>query len=290
MKCFNSIVRKYFFIVFGSALFAVGTNLFVVPTAIYSGGILGFVQVLRTVIIEILPVQIPESIDIAGILNFLVNLPLLYMAYKYVSRSFLFSTLISLFVTSVFLVFVPITKPPIIDDMLTSCITGGIITGVGIGMVLRSSGSGGGIDIIGVIFSKKFKNFSVGKFSIIFNLMLYLICAYIFDFEIAIYSALYVLVFSFTVDKIHLQNISVSAMVFTKKTGVDLLILNKLGRGVTKCEGVGAYTGEETQIFFVVISKHEIREFKEIVFSLDSKAFITFNEALAVHGNFIKKL
>ncbi len=280
---------RYIFIVLGSALFAIGTNLFIVPEALYSGGILGLIQVLRTLLIQYLPFQIPEGLDIAGIMNFLVNIPLLYMAYKYISRSFLFTTLLSLVASTVLFSMVPITKTPILDDVLASCIIGGVLTGAGIGIVLRFSGSSGGLDIIGLILAKKYKNFSVGKLSMFFNSVLYLICAFIFDMQIAIYSILYVLVFSFVVDRIHLQNISVSAMVFTKKEGIDKLIMNRLGRGVTKCEGTGAYTGEGTQLLFVVISKHEIREFKDMVFGMDSQAFVTFNEVLAVHGNFIKK-
>ena len=52
---------------------------------------------------------------------------------------------------------------------LAACLIGGIITGAGIGITLKAGGSGGGIDILGVYFTKKYKNFSVGKLGIIIN-------------------------------------------------------------------------------------------------------------------------
>ena len=69
---------------------------------------------------------------------------------------------------------------PLVDDILTNCIIGGIVTGFGIGLTLRCSGSGGGLDILGVYFTKKLPHFSVGKLSLGINLIIYMICAFLF--------------------------------------------------------------------------------------------------------------
>ena len=66
--------------------------------------------------------------------------------------------------------------------------------------------------------------------------------------------------------------------------------MEKTGRGVTKWEGVGAYTGEKTQILCVMISKYEIEEIKELILSKDAKAFVIFTQCGEVIGNFEKRL
>ncbi len=280
---------RYLLIIFGGVLFAVGTNLFVVPVGLYSGGIIGALQVVRTLIVDAFSLNLPPGLDIAGMLFFIVNIPLLYLTFRFISRSFFYATIASVITQTVFFMLIPISSAPIVDDTLASCVIGGVITGCGIGLTLRSSGSGGGTDILAILLSKKYRNFSVGKFTIIFNTVLYLVCAFAFDARTALYSILYVSVFSVVVDKIHLQNISVSAMVFTKKKDIDKLIIAKLGRGVTKWNGFGGYTDENLEVLVVVISKYEVSSFRELIFSVDPGAFITFNEGLTVYGNFEKK-
>lgn len=65
-----------------------------------------------------------------------------------------------------FLCVVPIPAKPIVADALSASIIGGIFGGAGIGIALRSGGSSGGMDIVGMFFTKKFKGFSVGRISL----------------------------------------------------------------------------------------------------------------------------
>ena len=69
-------IRQYFWVITGGILFAAAVNLFIVPLDLYSCGVVGIAQVLRTILVDYMHIPFPHQIDIAGILNFLINIPL----------------------------------------------------------------------------------------------------------------------------------------------------------------------------------------------------------------------
>ena len=280
---------ELYYIILGSFLFSIAINLFIVPSNLYNGGFLGMSQVIRHILVRYVHMDF-RDFDISGLLYFLMNIPILYIAYSKLGRNFFIKTIISVFVNTIFLSVIKIPKVPLVNDILSSCIIGGIITGFGMGITLRAGGSGGGLDVIGVYYAKKHPNFSVGRISITFNLFVYGACALLFDIQTVIYSIIYT-TFSYLIcDKTHYQNIMVIIMIFTKVEGVDKLIMEQLNRGVTCWRGNGAYTNEDTNILVTVASKYEATFIRKIVKEVDSNAFIIVNEGVSVIGNFEKRL
>lgn len=271
----------------GTFLFCLGLNLFVTPMGLYTGGIMGMSQILRTLLAQN---GIHFDFEISGYINMLFNIPLMYIAYRSISKKFFTLTLISVIAQMLFSSMIPLPVNLILPDMLTSVIVGGIISGFGVGLILRSSGSAGGIDILGVYFTKKLSNFSVGKISIIINAILFTVCMILFNVETAIYSILNTVVFSFVVDKIHYQNISMTAMIFSRNQEISNYIIKDLHRGVTMWRGYGAYTQSDTFIFVTAVSKYEVNALKSHIKKIDPQAFIIFSEGLSVSGNFEKHL
>ncbi len=274
---------------FGSLMFAFGLNVFIIPLALYNGGFMGISQLIRTFVVKLLPFSLGQT-DIAGMIYLLINLPLIYLAWNKMGKVFFTRSIITIIIQTAALTLLPIPSSPVIDDYLTACILGGIITGTGSGMVLRGGSSGGGQDILGIYFSKKFPGFSVGKVSIIINIFIYGICLMIFNIETAIYSLIYGVVFSIACDRVHIQNINMSVMIFTKKLGISRAILEQTGRGVTNWDGAGAYTNQTSYILFVVISKYEVSQLKRIVRNIDPDAFMIFTEGCSISGNFERRL
>ena len=280
--------KRYALVIFGAFLFSVGMNCFIVPLNLYSSGVLGIAQIIRTLLQQ--SAGLHFQMDIAGVLNFVFNLPLFFIAYKTMSKNFFVKTLLSVIVQTVFMTFLPIPAEPILEDMLANCIIGGVMGGIGMGLTLQCSGCGGGMDILGVYFTKKFENFSVGKLSLLINAVLYLLCAVLFDLEIAIYSILFLACLTLVTDRAHYQNINVTCMVFSKAKDIEGAIMEEMGRGVTVWDGMGAYTSEHTRIMTVVINKYEVNHLKAIVKSRDARAFLIFFEGTHVSGNFEKRL
>jgi len=274
----------------GAFLFAVGINLIITPLGLYNGGFMGMAQLIRTFLVECLNLSFLGQIDIAGIIYLIINVPLLYLAWRSMGRGFFIRSIITIIIQTVFLTVIPVPASPIIEDMLTACIIGGLIAGAGVGMILRGGSSGGGQDIVGVYCAKRFPNASVGKFSIMMNVAVYAVCALLFDIKIVIYSIIYATVLGLATDRIHIQNINTSVMIFTKKLGISRAIMEEIGRGVTNWNGQGAYTSETSYILYVMISKYEENQIKRIVQGIDPNAFMIFSEGSRVVGNFEKRL
>lgn len=286
----RELLGQAVYAVTGSLLFALGVNLIIVPLGLYNGGFMGIAQLLRTFFVEVCRIPVPSGVDLSGIIYFIINIPLLYLGLRVLGKEFAAKTLITVTIQSIFLIIVPIPSVPVIDDFLTSCIIGGLIAGTGTGLVLRGRSSGGGQDIIGLCCAKKYPNFSVGRINILMNILVYVICMFMFNIEIVIYSLIYTTVLAMALDRVHIQNINTSVMIFTKKLGISKAIIEQTGRGVTNWDGEGAYTNKTSYILFVMISKYEVGQIKRIVHSIDPNAFMIFTEGCAVEGNFEKRL
>ena len=271
----------------GSLLYALGMNLFLTPLHLFSGGGVGLAQLLTLFLEQMIDVG---SFNLYGIVYMLINIPLLLLAYFQLGYKFFIKTLIGSGAISLFITLIPTLAVPIVDDYLTSVLIGGIACGAGVGIILIAGGSGGGIDVVAMWAAKKFRNASVGKISLYFNVLLYAVMLFMFDAETVIYSLIYTVVFTLVLDKTHYQNINVRVMIFTKKDGIDNAINVRTGRGVTKWDGCGAYTKESTQILVSCINKYEVNEMLDLIHSIDPQAFVIVDENVAVSGNFEKRL
>lgn len=285
-------LRRTFGAILGTFLYVAGMNLFVVPLGVYSGGIMGFCQIIRTILVDYLNLPF-GNFDIAGIIYYIVNIPIFFIAYKNMGKMFFGKTLICMTTMTLFFSTVPIPKQLLLtNDILTSCLIGGIISGVGCGLTLMMGGSGGGMDILSIYFIKKKGNFSVGKVNLAVNLFLYAICLFLFDVTTVIYSVIFAAVSSIAVDKMHSQNINVEVIIITRKDlkELQLEIMSQLGRGITKWKSTGAYTEEGSEILYIVLSKYEINLLKRMVHRYDPDAFVVVKEGVWVDGNYLRKL
>ncbi|WP_300258788.1 YitT family protein [Clostridium sp.] len=280
----QKIFKDYIYILLGSFLFCAGLNWFIVPIGLYNGGTVGISQIIRTLIQS--SVELPKSFDIAGIINFIINLPLLYLAYRHFGKSLFLKTVFSVVTQTILFSFIPIPQNPIINEYIAACLIGGIMAGVGVGITLRFGGTGGGADILGLYFTQKYKNFSVGKLVLIINAFIYGTCAILFELPVAIYSIIYSAVYSMVVDRIHLQNINTSVMIFTKKKDIHKKIINDLQRGTTYWKGVGGYTESDTYVVMSVLSKYEIQYLIQFLEEEDPDAFVVITEGTQIVGNY----
>lgn len=276
---------------FGMLVLSIGINFFVVPAGLYNGGVLGASQIIRTLLIRYGHMNF-GSFDIAGIINMLLNIPLLLLAYFSISRKFFMQTLVCVVGQTIFLTLLPIPAVPVVEDTLTGSIMGGIIAGAGIGISLRAGASSGGMDILGMYVTRKYHDFSVGKLSLAVNLLIYGACALLFDISVVIYCIIFAAVSTLIMDRTHAQNISTEVFILTKEDPQKIMdyILHGLVRGTTYWEAKGGYTGEKTNIIFTMISKHELTYLKRELHKLDPQAFLVSKEDVDINGNYLKHL
>ena len=272
----------------GTLILSAAVNLLIVPQNLYTSGILGMCQVIRTLLER---AGLEMEFDISGILYFVINIPLIALAWKSMGRKFVIRMMICIVANSLFLSVIPVPATPIVEDELTSCLLGGILSGFGGGLVLTCGGSTGGLDTVGLYLSKKGKG-TVGRLGIVFNAVLYIVCAILFSLPVALYSAIYSVFASLFVDRLHQQNIAVQVLIFTKDKGEELrqYIMTELERGVTYWNGSGGYTEQPMQVLCVCLDKYEVVSLRQAIQEVDPTAFIMINEGVHTGGNFERHL
>lgn len=282
----DTVAFKILVCIFGGFLYSVGNNIFIRPLGLYSGGVVGYAMLLANFVEKALG----RSTNLYAICYVLANIPLFFLAYFGINRRFFLRTVLGVGSITLFGYLIPTLDAPIIDNILTCSIIGGMFTGIGTGITLLAGGCGGGTDILGVWASKKKPDNSVGKFAFLFNLLLYVILFFVNDFECVIYTIIVAIASSIAVDRVHYQNITLELMIFTKKKGMDKYLLGIRRRGITEWEGSGAYTNEETQVLVTCISKYEEHEVIDDIMAYDPQAFVVINEHVRVRGNFEKHI
>ncbi len=281
--------KRCLFSVLGAFLYAVGINLFMVPSGLYTGGLMGICQVIRTLLAELFHLDF-SNFDIAGIIYYIMNIPIFIVAFARIGRAFFAKTVLAVSAMTLFMSVIPVGA--VVEDVMASCVVGGIISGAGVGIMLRMGSSGGGMDVIGVLLTKWKRDFSVGKVSLFVNLALYGTCLFLFDVDVVLYSVIYAAVYSVAMDRMHTQNINVEVNVITKAdtTALEKEVFNEVGRGITKWSALGAYTYDRSHVLYILLSKYEVNRLKSIIHKHDPNAFIVVNEGVSVDGNYLKKL
>jgi len=275
----------------GVFIYCFGVNYFIIPMGLYSGGILGISQLIRTFLSSVVGIDF-GSLDISGIIYYCFNIPLIYLAYRIMPKIFVIKLFIITTLTSLFFSLIPIPEIPIIEDRITNCITGGIVCGFGLGVCLRNGCSSGGSEIIGIYFIQKGKNTGIGQVNMLINAVIYAICLIVFDINTAIYSIIYSVISSLVIDKVHTQTINVEAIIISESGALEIEkeIMEKLRRGVTYWEGYGGYTNKQKTVMYTIISKYEVATLKKIIKNTDPHAFAVFKEGVGISGNFKKRL
>lgn len=282
----NDTWSKNIKVVIGSVIFTLGVYFFITPCGLNSGGIFGLAQILNSVLKPMLGL----SMDLTGICNLALNIPLYLLALRSISKSFCVRTLVSILIQMALLSILPVRYTIIMNDLLSNCVFGALMCGVGVGLCLQSSGCTGGVDILGVYFSKTKPNFSVGKLSILLNVFVFTLFACMNSITSAMYSIIFVALMYTIADKVHYQNINILALIVTKDQTLKDQIMSRTGRGVTFWNGHGAYTGNEKEILMVALNKYETRRLEKVVKEVDPNAFLIINEGQKIRGGFEKRL
>jgi uncharacterized membrane-anchored protein YitT (DUF2179 family) len=197
------IGMKNLIVIIGSLIVAFAFNFFLVPYGILSSGISGIAILIGLI----------TPFDI-GLMNLLLNLPLLVLGYYKLGKMITINTLVCVLSLSVFLYLLPAV--PVTDNILLSTIFGGIIGGIGVGIILKSSGTPGGLDIIAIILSRT-GNLSVGLLLTGMNGIIVLISGTAFSWNIALYTLLSIYLTGKMIDTIHTDHIKLTMQIVTSK-------------------------------------------------------------------------
>lgn len=261
----------------GSALFALGFAMFLIPNDINTGGISGLAMILRELL----------GFGSIGTLTLVMNIPLFLIGGLKIGKRFFAGSLIGMVVSSVLMdlfALIPFATP----EPLIGGLYGGVLCGAGLGMVFMAGASTGGSDILVRLLKKKYRNLPIGSISIMFDAMVVLLTGLVFrDISKALYSGVVVFVCGQVIDAVVYRfDYSRVALIISKEhEKIAKAISDQLDRGATYLHGSGSYTHQNIEVVLAVVRKGQLAELKELVMNIDENAFVIVQEAHQVLGD-----
>ena len=257
----------------GSVVCAIGIKGILVPRQFLAGGVTGMALLAHYVF---------PSLQI-GFLYFLLNIPLFVIGWMFVGKRFFWYSLAGMMLFSA-VMFWPFPIFPV-EDMILNALAAGIITGLGSGIILRSLGSAGGLDILSIIL---FKRFSIrpGTTVMAFHAIILFIALFRLPLERVLYTLIYFFINAYFVNLVVIGfNQRKAIMIISPRwEEISRQIMEKLQRGVTMVKGVGGYSGQPLHILYSVVTIAELSRFKEMIRKIDPNAFVVVTETLEVMG------
>lgn len=276
--------------VVGVFIMVIGLNFFITPVNLYCTGLMGYAQLIRSLLAEDLGIVF-SNIDLSGVLYYALCVPILFITYRSMGKSFLIRTIVFSLLFSAAVTLIPIPKEPLVDDVLTNAIIGGILVGFGDGITLTCGYNVGGLDLLAIHISKK-GGVKVGQFSTYANALLFVGCFFKYDSSIVLYSIILMAATFMTLDRMYQQTINVEALIFTKNLDNDMLdeFMRETGRGVTYWDGYGGYTNARSRVLCICINRYEKEQLERIIKKFDPQAFIITIPGVQISGHFIHKV
>ena len=271
-------VRKYLYLFIGAIIAAVGLEVFLIPNHIIDGGVVGISIMLSAV------TGIPF-----GVLLIVINLPFLFLGYKYIGKPFAIATTFSIICLSFWSnIFLPVL--PVTNDFFLAAVFGGIITGTGVGLVIRNGGSFDGTEIVAIITDRK-TVFSVGEIVMFINLFILSSASLIFGWDKAMYSLVAYFVISKMIDVVikGLEETYAVMIVTSQHEEIADKLMKQMDKGVTLLHGEGGYSKEKRKILYCIVTRLEIDSLKSIVLDVDESAFITINPVSDIVGGRLRR-
>jgi uncharacterized membrane-anchored protein YitT (DUF2179 family) len=262
---------------------ALGWTAFLIPNNMLGGGVNG----IATIVYWVTGLS-------TGYTIFTLNAILILFSFKILGWKFGVKTIYCIAVMSLFFSLLQnvFGDVPVISDKFLAAIIGGGIGGFANGIIFLSGGSTGGVDIITMVVNK-YRNISLGRFTLAMNLVIIGSSFFVFQdmeilerVELIIYSLVGNFVSSYCMDLAFTgSKQSVQLFIFSSKPEVIAdRIGNELQRGVTIIKGTGWYTKQDNDILMAVVRKTQCQSVIRIVKQEDPKAFVSVNTVMGVYG------
>jgi uncharacterized membrane-anchored protein YitT (DUF2179 family) len=258
----------------GSCVFVYGMNAVMIPAHLFSGGLTG---------LAILFSYYHAGVDV-GALYFLLNIPLIILGWLAVGKRFIAYSLYGIMAFSLAASWL---NPPalILNDPLLAALVGGVICGIGSGLILKSCGSAGGLDILAVFLNRHFGT-RVGTTCFVANTMVLLLGFYCYDTTSALYSIILLYVSSCLINKVIAGFNPRVAVTIISNSAQEICrqIISETGRGVTFLDGRGGYTCNPKQVILTITAIRDLPKLKTLISGTDPQAFVIVNNTQDVFG------
>ncbi len=262
--------------IMASTAFSVGINCFLARNNILNGGFTGIATMLNYLF------QIP-----IGTAIFIMNVPLLLIAFKKLGVKFIFRTFLVITISSIIIdlgAFLPVYR----NDLLLSSIFGGVLSGLSLGIIFMRNATTGGVDIIAKLIKLKYPHITLGKSIFILDAIVIVAGGFVYgNFESMLYASVAIFVSAQVLDYI-IYGISRGAMIMIisdKNDEIRNMIVNDLNRGVTVLKGQGGYSGQDKNVLLCACYDNQAHKLIKKIKSTDENAFFIVTQSKQILGN-----
>jgi uncharacterized membrane-anchored protein YitT (DUF2179 family) len=219
-----------------------------------------------------------------GYFYLLLNILLFACGFVLVSRRFLCYSALTMVLVTLF--YQLIDFEIVFGNQFYAALVFGVMLGTGGGIVLRSLGSNGGLDVVAVVLNQKY-NIGIGKTYFCFNLVLFSLSFISIDHDLIIASMIAVFASSMTIDYVlsMFNQRKLTFIISSQPDAVAERVMNDLKIGTTMMPAVGAYRREERTVLMVVINNIQLKKLEEIVFTIDDEALFIVENTFSVLGS-----
>lgn len=260
----------------GCVLYAVSVNCFARPNRMVTGGITGVAMLCNALVGT--PI---------GLTVFLLNVPLLLVAWWRLGRGFTLRTLFCTGLCSALIDGLQPVLPSFRGDSILAALFGGLAAGAGLGLLYLRGATSGGVDVVSRLLERRYPHLSMGRLLLLLDAAVVAGSIPVFgNVETALYALIFIFVGSHLIDTV-LYGREAGKLVFVatkQETLITEQILTLLGRGVTKLHANGAYTGEPRYLLMCAVSRTELYELQQLVWDTDPTALMITTSTDRVWG------
>lgn len=271
----------------GILMTAWALDAFLIPNKIAAGGVSGLATVVYYWALANFGITLP-----IGVQMLVLNGILLLVALRFRGLTYLAKTLYGAIALSVAVdVLASVTPRLAGDDLLLAALYGGAISGLGMGLVFKAGGNTGGTDIVAQLLARRVP-YGVGQIMLVVDAAVTALAALQFGPELALYGVVAIFVATMAIDLV-LEGISVEKAVWIISDAADRIgesITQELGRGATRLEATGVWTGEKRGTLLVVLSRNELDDLKAIVAAHDPTAMVVISNVHEAIGEGFRKM
>lgn len=256
---------NYFWLAVGALLAAFSIEVFLLPNSLIDGGIVGIALILSKLFGEAF---LPYLLVI-------LNLPFVYLAFRYIRRSFVIYMSVAVVLFAGFLMATS-RIPSFLGDPIEVIVIGGAILGVGVGLIIRHGGCLDGTEILAILINRK-KGFTVGQVVLFINIFIFTAYGWIFNnWHFALQSLITYIVAFKMIDLVimGIEELKSVLIISSKPKDIAAVITEELGLGLTIMHGKGGFSGDSREILYIIIERLDLAELKEIVLREDPMAFM----------------
>ena len=269
------IIKDYGIVLLGTFIMAIAVKVFILPFNILSGGVAGIAVALEPVF----------HLNPDLVINIMV-LSMFILGSLILGKDFAMKTFLS---SLVYPIYLPLIDPfvPVLElDPLVASIYGGIVAGAGIGLVMRTGSSTGGMDIPPLIMNKFF-HFDIAKSVMVIDALTVLLGLFTYGLEAVLVGLISVVTSSYTINMVltfGAQSCKSVQIISNEYAIIMQRVHDELERGSTLLDATGGYTGVSRKVLLVVIDNKEYNRLIRLINEVDSKAFVITTDTKSVHG------